>query len=133
MYSLYNSSTSCILYVENVHNSYSSSPTTFVALNESTALPDELCFTTKRSASGQKFSGYSNWFHVLRAVQNFDGVLQKVDTHGTQTLACAIASRPGNAIYNPIQTHVHRVEEEETAVFFVVAEAFVVGGVHLHL
>ena len=59
---------------------------------------------------------------------------QKVDTHGAQTSACAThARRPVDVVDNPIQTHVHRVEDEETAVFFVVVEAFVVGGVHLHL
>ena len=76
----------------------------------------------------------NKWFHASRAVQIFDSFLEKVDTHGAQTLACAPrASRPGNAFDNPIQTHVHRVEGEETFVLFVVVVAFVVGGVHLHL
>ena len=66
-------------------------------------------------------------------MQISDGVLEKVDTHGAQTSACATAtSRPGDVVDNPIPTHVHRVEGEETFVLFVVVEAFVVGGVHLH-
>ena len=63
----------------------------------------------------------------------FDGFLQKVDTHGAETLAFATGTRrPLDVADNPIQTQVHRVEGEKTVVCFVVVEAFVVGGVHLH-
>ena len=73
-------------------------------------------------------------FDDRRSVQISNGGLQKVDTHGAQTSACATATRiPVDVVDNPIQTHVHRVEGEEAFVLFVVVEAFVVGGVHLHL
>ena len=66
-------------------------------------------------------------------VQISDGFPQKVDTHGAETSACATETRrPVDVVDDPIQTHVHRVEGEETAVWFVVVEAFVVGDVHLH-
>ena len=69
----------------------------------------------------------------MNLVQIADGFCQKGDTHGAKTSACATGHRRSFGVFhNPIQTHVHRVEGEETAVFFVVVEAFVVGDVHLH-
>ena len=66
-------------------------------------------------------------------MQVSDGILQKVDTHGAQTSACASATRrPVEVGDNPIQAHVHRVEGEETCFLSVVVVAFVVGDVHLH-
>ena len=68
----------------------------------------------------------------INVVQIADGFIHKGDTHGAQTSACATGNRrPVDVVDDPIQTHVHRVEGEETAVFFVVVEAFVVGDEHL--
>lgn len=61
-------------------------------------------------------------------MQILDGFLEEVDAHGAKTLTCAVLG-PNN----PVQTHVHRVEREQTLVLFVVVETFVVCGIHLIL
>ena len=69
----------------------------------------------------------------INPVQFFDGLFLKGDTHGAETSACATGTRrPVGVFDNTIHTQVRRAEIKETAVFFVVVEAFVVGDVHLH-
>ena len=69
---------------------------------------------------------------TVTLMQITNTILQEIDAHGAKTTSCPAAG-PVDVADNPVKTHVHRVESEQTSVLFVVVEAFVVGGVHLHL